>query len=167
MQVGENGSMGIIGSFTHSGRISWPPRWSLGNLENGISQRTRHRPCSEGEFIGQTCAESQPFSLEYSCSFIHFLASYCKNVIVWSLRKIKMETINQGLLFPLPWRRVPQLTEPVKDVFNYVLFTVMCIPLNLAQELILKLLVLPTYSFLGSQMVCVTFLGSSIKISLW
>lgn len=75
MQVDEKGSVGMTGKFTHSSKISGTllrePRmaWKL----------DCHSPCPEGQFINQTFAESQPFSLEYSCCFIHFPASYWKN----------------------------------------------------------------------------------------
>lgn len=41
-----------------------------------------------------------------------------------------MENINLGLLFPLLWRRLLQLTEPVTDVCRHLLLIVAYIPLQ-------------------------------------
>lgn len=92
MQVDEKGSVGMTGSFTHSSRIS------RGQVQDGL-ETGYHSPCPEGQCIGQTFAESQPFSLEYACSFIHFPASYWKNLIVQSGTEIKGQSVNQVFFF--------------------------------------------------------------------
>lgn len=99
----------------------WSGNWGIPvNKMRSLTWRT--------QFTHQTFAESPSFSLEYSCSFIYFLASYYQSLIVQSLTKVRMENINLGLLFPLIWRRLLQLTEPVTDVCRHLLLIVAYIP---------------------------------------